>query len=150
MNDMRVSEVRNIREFGNRRLMETSFNDQRSVSERLKAATDELQKLEELVISGDCAPRVLGDFRNAVDSIRQTAWAVQQWTELQQQRRDPYTVLGLLSEERVRRAAQLAKDLTLDLESLELGLETEGLQKLFEAIKGLYERLAPLFSKNLV
>jgi hypothetical protein len=150
MNDMRVSEVRNIREFGNQRLMETSFNDQRSVSERLKAATDELQKLEELVISGDCAPRVLGDFRNAVDSIRQTAWAVQQWTELQQQRRDPYTVLGLLSEERVRRAAQLAKDLTLDLESLELGLETEGLQKLFEAIKGLYERLAPLFSKNLV
>jgi hypothetical protein len=130
--------------------MEISGNDRRSVSERLKAATDELQKLEELVISGDCAPRVLGDFRNAVDSIRQTAWAVQQWTELQQQRRDPYAVLSLLSEERVRRAAQLAKDLTIDLESLELGLETEGLQKLFEAIKGLYERLAPLFSKNLV
>src|SRR5580658_591473 len=150
MNDMRVSEVRNIREFGNRRLMETSFNDQRSVSERLKAATDELQKLEELVISGDCAPRVLGDFRNAVDSIRQTAWAVQQWTELQQQRRDPYTVLGLLSEERVRRATQIAKDLTMDLESLELGLETEGLQKLFEAVDNLHERLAPLFKKNPV
>jgi hypothetical protein len=146
----RVSEVENTLDFGNQCLMETSFNDRRSVSERLKAATDELQKLEQLVISGDCAPRVLGDFRNAVDSIRQTAWAVQQWTELQQQNRDPYTVLSLLSEERVRRAAQLAKDLTIDLKSLELGLETEGLQKLFEAIKGLHERLAPLFSKNLV
>jgi hypothetical protein len=141
---------KNTRDFGNQRLMETSSNDRRSVSERLKAATDELQKLEELVISGDCAPRVLGDFRNAVDSIRQTAWAVQQWTELQQQNRDPYTVLSLLSEERVRRAAQLTKDLTIDLESLELGLETEGLQKLFEAIKGLYERLAPLFSRSPV
>jgi hypothetical protein len=65
----------------------------RSVSERLKAATDELQKLEKLVISGDCAPRVLNDFRS-VDSIRQTAWAVQQWSELQRQHRDPYTVLG--------------------------------------------------------
>ncbi len=53
----------------------------RSVSERLKAATDELQKLEKLVVSGDCAPRVLNDFRGAVDSIRQTAWAVQQWSE---------------------------------------------------------------------
>jgi len=86
--------------------------------------------------------------------MQSTAFAkphgVQQWTELQQQHRDPYTVLSLLSEERVRRAAQLTKDLTIDLESLELGLETEGLQKLFEAIKGLYERMAPLFSKNLV
>ena len=43
----------------------------RSVSERLKAATDELQKLEQLVVSGDCAPRVLTEFRGAVDSIRQ-------------------------------------------------------------------------------
>ena len=130
--------------------MESSFNDRRSVSEHLKAATDELQKLEQLVISGDCAPRVLGDFRNAVDSIRQTAWAVQQWNQLQQQHRDPYTVLGLLSQERVRRAAQLANDLAMDLDSLELGLETEGLNKLFEAIKGLHERLSRLFSKNLV
>src|ERR1700688_890363 len=122
----------------------------RSVSERLKAATDELQKLEQLVISGDCAPRGLGDFRNAVDSIRQTAWAVQQWTELQRQHRDPYTVLGLLSEERVRCATQLTKDLTIDLESLELDLETAGLEKLFQATKGLYELLVPLFRKKEV
>ena len=69
---------------------------------------------------------------------------------MQRQHRDPYTVLGILSEERVRRAAQIAKDLTLDLESLELGLETEGLANLFRAIEGLHQRLAPLFRKNLV
>jgi len=122
----------------------------RSVSQRLQAATDELQKLEKLVLSGDCAPRVLSDFRGAVDSIRQTAWAVQQWSELQQQHRDPYSVLGILEEERVRRAAQIAKDLTLDLESLELGLDTTGLANLFRAIDGLHQRLAPLFRKNLI
>jgi hypothetical protein len=120
----------------------------RSVSERLKAATDELQKLEQLVVSGDCAPRVLSEFRGAVDSIRQTAWAVQQWTELQRQHRDPYTVLGILSEERVRRATQLTRDLTIDLQSLELGLETQGLEKLFQATKGLHELLTPLFRKD--
>jgi len=119
----------------------------RTISERLKAATDELQKLEKMVVSGDCAPRVLSDFRDAVDSIRQTAWAVQQWTKLQQQHRDPYSVLSILSEERVRRAVQLVKDLTIDLESLELGLETEGLAQLFRAIDGLHERLLPLFKK---
>jgi hypothetical protein len=130
--------------------MEIPGKDRRSVSERLKAMTDELQKLEQLVVTGDCAPRVLGDFRGAVDSIRQTAWAVQQWTELQQQHRDPYTVLGILSEERVRRATQLTRDLTIDLESLELDLETAGLEKLFQAIKDLHDRLAPLFRKSLV
>jgi len=119
-----------------------------SLSERLKATTDELQQLEQLVVSGDSSPRVLSDFRGAVDSIRQTAWAVQQWAELQKQNRDPYTVLGILSEERVRRATQIAKDLTIDLESMELGLETKGLTDLFEAVEGLYERLTPLFKKE--
>jgi hypothetical protein len=118
------------------------------LSERLKAVTDELKELEKLVLAGDLSPRILSEFRSAVDSIRQTAWAVQQWTELQQQNRDPYTVLGILSEERVRRTTQIARDLRLDLESLELDLKTEGLTNLFEAIEGLYERLTPLFKKK--
>ena len=124
--------------------------DNKTLSARLKAATDELQTLEKMVLSGDCAPRVLAEFRSAVDSIRQTAWAVQQWDELRQQNRDPYAVLGTLSAERVRRATQIAKDLTMDLECLDLGLETEGLENLFHAIRGLYERLHPLFGKDLV
>jgi len=127
-----------------------SSNNQRSVSERLKDTTRELLELEQQVRSGDCAPRVLTEFRQAVDSIRQTAWAVQQWTELQQTHRDPYSVLSVLSEERVRRATQIANDLTIDLESLELGIETEGLAKLFRAVEDLYERLAPLFKKSPV
>src|ERR1700684_3653232 len=104
---------------------------EKSVSERLKSTTDELQKLEQMVISGDCSPRVLADFRTAVDSIRQTTWAVQQWTELQSQHRDPYSVLGILTTERVRRATQITVDLTMDLDSMEMGLETEGLEKLY-------------------
>ncbi len=121
----------------------------RTISERLKAATDELQALEKLVMSGDCAPRVLCDFRGAVDSIRQTAWAVQQWSELQGQHRDPYSVLGILQEERVRRAAQISRDLSLDLESLDLSLDTAGLNDLFRAVDGLHHRLARLFRKNI-
>jgi hypothetical protein len=120
-----------------------------SVSERLQAATEELQELERLVISGDSCPRVLSDFRGGVDSIRQTAWAVQQWIELRSQDRDPYSVLGILAEERVRRATQIARDLTIDLEALEVGWETEGLASLFRAVEGLHERLKPLFRKNL-
>jgi hypothetical protein len=42
------------------------------------------------------------------------------------------------------------RDLTTDLESLELGLETPGLEKLSQAVNGLHERLSPLFKKNFV
>jgi len=119
-----------------------------TVSERLKAATNELQSLEKIVVTGNSSPMVLREFRSAVDSIRQTAWAVQQWTELQEQNRDPYTVHGILSEERVRRATQITTDLKIDLESMEIGLETKGLADLFQSIESLYERLAPLFKKK--
>lgn len=112
------------------------------------AATTELQELEKLVLSGDFSPRVLGDFRSAVDNVRMTAWAVQNWIGLQQQKRDPYSVLPILSAERVRRATQIAKDLTVDLQSLEVGLETEGLLDLFKAIDGLRECLAPLLRRD--
>lgn len=118
------------------------------LSERLKAATQELQELEKLVLSSNFSPRMLSEFRTAVDNIRQSAWAVQQWTELKEQQRDPYTVLGILSQERVRRATQITRDLTLDLESLEIGVETQGLAELFQAVERLHERLLPIFKRS--
>ncbi len=121
----------------------------RSISERLKTATTELQELEKLVVRGDFSPRVLSDFRSAVDNIRCTAWNVQQWIGLQEQSRDPYSVLNALSAERVRRGAQIARDLTLDLQSLDVGFETEGLQELFNAVEELRRMLAPLFKKEV-
>jgi hypothetical protein len=119
--------------------------DAPSISERLKTATAELYELEQLVLSGTFSPRVLSEFRSAVDNVRQTSWAVQQWIGLQEQSRDPYSVMTLLAAERVRRAAQINKDLAIDLQSLEIGLETNGLKELFNAVSDLHESLAPLF-----
>lgn len=123
--------------------------DTNFISERLKKATGELQDLEQQVLSGDFSPRVLSEFRSAVDNVRQTAWAVQQWIGLQQQSRDPYDVINVLSAERVRRATQINKDLAMDLQSLEIGVETEGLNELFRAVRDLQESLAPLFPTKL-
>jgi len=119
----------------------------RSLSERLMAATAELQELERQVVSGDFSPRVLSDFRSAVDNIRSTAWSVQQWIGLQQQSRDPYAVLSALAAERVRRGTQIAKELTVDLQSLEVGFDTEGLAELFQAVERLRDSLARVFGK---
>jgi hypothetical protein len=116
-----------------------------TVTERLKSATAELIELEELVKSGNLDSRVLNEFRDAVDLVRCTAWAVQQWIGLQEKAGgDPYSLLPILSAQRVKRATQLTRDLTIDLESVEVGLETPGLKELFQAVDGLHERLAPL------
>ena len=119
--------------------------DSRSIAERLQRSTAELKTLEQLIVSGDFPPRLLSEFRNAVDSIRQTARIVQTWVGLQQQSRDPYPAISALSEDRVRRATQLAKDLTIDLQSLEVDFGTAGLAELFEAIETLHKKLRPLF-----
>jgi hypothetical protein len=112
---------------------------------RLKMAIDSLRKLEEAIRSGGMDPRVLREFREAVDHVRKTAWALQELQERQIQQRDTATVRSLLTEERVRRATQLSKTLASDLDSREVTDGTIGAADLFQAIEGLYRRLARLF-----
>jgi hypothetical protein len=115
------------------------------VSVRLQASTDELRELEQLIQPSDIDSSMLRDFRGAVDHIRTTVWAVQQWIELRERGSDPYPTLPVLARERVRRTTQLSKDLDLDLQTAEVSIETEGLGDLFQAVDGLHRRLTPLF-----
>ena len=119
-----------------------------SLTDRLSAATSELHALEELVKSGDLDARVLHEFRNAVDHIRNTSWAVQQWVGATDRSADPYTLLPKLSAARVLRGTQLAHDLSLDLQTSEVGVETEGIRELFLAIDDLNRRLATIFNRD--
>jgi hypothetical protein len=105
------------------RVLRGKQNNVRSVAQRVQASTKELQGLEQMIVSGHFSPRILNDFRNAVNSIRNTAWAVQTWIGLQEQNRDPYSLITTLSGDRVRQATQIAKDLTLDLQSMEIDFE---------------------------
>jgi len=73
---------------------------------------------------------------------------VQMWVGLKQQNRDPYAAISTLAEDRVRRATAIARELTLDLQSLEVDFGTEGLTELHEAVEKLHERLVPLFRNS--
>jgi hypothetical protein len=114
---------------------------------RLQNATTNLAEIEQLVKSGDVDPRVLEEFRNSVDLIRGTAWAVQQWIGLKEQSADPYSLIPALAAQRVKRMTQLARDLSMDLESVEVDLTTPGLKELFDAVNRLKECLAPICKK---
>jgi len=118
------------------------------IAQRLQSATEELKVLEQLIVSSRFSPRILSDFRNAVDSMRQTARVVQMWVGLEQEQRDPYSAIATLSADRVRRATQIARDLTLDLQCMEVDFGTEGIRELYQAIEELHERLARLFQKG--
>jgi len=115
---------------------------------RLRVITLELQELEHSVVSGDLDSRVLSEFCNAVDHIRNTAWAVQQWVGAREQSGDPYAVLPALAAQRVHRATQLANDLCLDLQTVEVTAETEGMGNLYRAVDDLHRRLELLFKRG--
>src|SRR6266849_6297588 len=91
---------------------------------RLKKTTSELLRLDHAIKSGSIDARVLREFRDAVDYVRKTAWAVQEWQERQIQHRDTAAVLPLLVRERVRRAVQLCGTVAEDLKGNEITADT--------------------------
>jgi len=119
-----------------------------NLSSRLERARKEMLDLAEAIKAGEIDPRVLREFRESVDHLRLTAWAVQQWLELQAQNRDAYSVLPLLTGERIRRATALNSDLTGELDAMEISFEAEGLKELFDSVNELRQRLGPLFGPD--
>jgi len=115
------------------------------VNFQLKKTSAELVKIEQAIKSGSVEPSILREFRDAVDYVRKTAWAVQEWQERQLQQHDPQTVLPLLIIERIRRATQLNKAITTDLAALGVTRETPGIDEFFRTVGSLYQRVADLF-----
>jgi hypothetical protein len=115
------------------------------VNFQLRKASAQLSKIEETIKSGGVDPRILRDFRDAVDYVRKTAWAVQEWQERQLKKHDPQTVVPLIISERIRRATQRSKTITTDLTAHEVTHDTPGIVEFFRAIEILYRRVADLF-----
>ena len=115
------------------------------VNFQLKKACADLVKLEYDMRSGPIDERVLSEFRDAVDNVRKTAWAVQEWQERQSRQQDPETVLPLLSAERIRRATQLCDALATALASHEVARRTVGIEEFLRAVERVHQSLLDLF-----
>jgi len=118
------------------------------VNFQLKKTSAELLQLEHAIRTGGIDQRILTDFRDAVDHVRKTAWAVQEWQERQITRHDPQTLLPLLVGERVRRAAQLGNSIVSDLTNHEVTRETPGVDQLFDAVQRMQQLLADLLGNS--
>jgi hypothetical protein len=118
------------------------------VNFQLKKTSAELQQLEHAIRTGGIDQRILMDFRDAVDHVRKTAWAVQEWQERQITHHDPQTLLPLLTSERIRRAAQLGNAIVSDLMTQEVTRETPGVDKLFDAVQRMHRLLHDLLKQG--
>jgi len=107
----------------------------KQVSAQVSRITGELNRLEQLLSAGMVDRRVVAEFRDAVDRVRQTSWQVECWMD-----GDLKTLSSKLIEARIRAASQLANALALDLMATDedfAGLSTlwESLQKLERAVE---------------
>lgn len=115
---------------------------------QLKKTSAELLQLEGAIRAGGIDERILVEFRDAVDYVRKTAWAVQEWQERQITHHDPHTLLPLLTSERIRRAAQLSKAIVSDLTAHQVTRETPGVHELYSATQHICQLLAGLLETS--
>ena len=76
-----------------------------------------------------------------MEHIRQTAWSVVQWVELNSSGGDPFEVLPLLEAERMHMLRKLAHNVTADLDSGSITRFTEGIATVYEVVQTLYRGL---------
>ena len=114
-------------------------------SQKLQGLTDELRLLQALLTAGvEFDPRILTEFRETVNRIRTTAWAMQQYIETTANDRDPKKVLTLLAGERVRAAFQVCEAIRADLKNDQVQFQKGQLLELNEAVQMLAKDLAEL------
>jgi len=83
----------------------------KQISAQVGRITGELNRLEQLLSAGMVDRRVVAEFRDAVDKVRQTSWHVQCWMD-----GDLQTLSSSMVEEKIRAASQLANHLASDLQ----------------------------------
>ena len=129
--------------------MESGSAGAAPVSLRLTKAINELQEMQNLLQSGEGFgdPRILTDFRDAVNRVRNVAWSLQQYLASKATDQDPAGVLSILAGERVRVAYQLCQAIQEDLHDDELTFQKGQLIQLSLVVRALVEQLDKLVGK---
>lgn len=122
--------------------MSSPSDSQSSITVRLQNVALELRDIQQsLSKESSVDPAILSDFRDAVNRVRNTAWAVEQFANSKTSETDPESVLSLLAGERVRVSYQLCKLVENDLANSEIKFKKGQLLELRNALKLLGRQL---------
>jgi hypothetical protein len=111
------------------------------MSAKIKRTIAELNQVEQVLVIDKVDPRIIAQYHDAVEHLRQTAWSMVQWVELNSTGGDPFEVLPQLEAERMHMLRKLAHNVTADLDSGSVTRFTEGIAKIYEEVEALYRGL---------
>ena len=124
----------------------TSSTNARS---RLEQAIVELQQLDGVLLSGNLDPRILEDFRDALNRVRNAAWVAHQSVIRKETDQDSRNVLSFLVGERIRAAYHLCELISEDLERTDVEFQAGSLVELHDVMKALTEQLNDVINKRV-
>lgn len=119
--------------------LETAAN--LGISERLEGAIIELLALQEVLSSDEIDGRVLNDFRDALNRVRNTAWATQKFIVARLSEGGPASLISFPAAERVRAAFQMCRAVQEDLKRQDIDFQKGQLCELDGMVRSLSERL---------
>jgi hypothetical protein len=111
------------------------------MSAQITRTISELNQVEQGLVVERVDPRIIAQFHDAVEHIRQTAASAVQWVERNSTGGDPFEVLPQLEAERMHMLRKLAHNVTADLDSGSLTRYTEGISDVYEVVQALYRGL---------
>ncbi|HEX7288222.1 MAG TPA: PilZ domain-containing protein [Candidatus Angelobacter sp.] len=111
------------------------------LSQKIMRTINEVNDLEQFLVKERLDPRLIAQFHDAVGHLRQTAWTMQQWVELNATGGDPFEVLPQLEAERMQMLTKLAHNVNADIDATSINEFTLGVSELYETMEGLYRRL---------
>jgi len=117
------------------------------VHSHLEKGISELQGIYEVLVSGDLDPRVLTDFRDALNRVRTAAWAAQQYIVRKEIDQDSNSVLSFLAGERIRAVYQLCQAIGDDLKRTDIKFQAGSLVQLHDATQTLTEQLNGIINR---
>ena len=118
-----------------------------NVPSRLKEAIAELQGLHELLLTSDLDPHILVDFRDALNRVRNAAWAAQQYVARKETNQGSSSVLSFLAGERIRATYHLCQAISNDLKRTDIEVQAGSLVQLYEVTKVLTEELDGIINR---
>jgi len=118
-----------------------------NVRSHLEKGISELQGLHKLLLSSAVDPDVLTDFRDALNRVRNTAWAAQQYVVRKEAGQGSSSVLSFLVGERIRVTYQLCQTLSDDLKRVDIEFQAGSLVQIQEVTRALTEQLNGLTNR---
>ena len=121
--------------------MECEVTAETGIAKQVTHAIKELKALQEPILSGEVAPDVLMEFRDALNRVRNSAWAAQQSAAAPLVENGASSVGTFLAAERIRVAYQLCRAIQEDVRRDDIQLQKGSVVELHTVAKSLVEEL---------